>query len=277
MHRHARRLTAVALSLALGLALVGDGGRAADVPRTVSGAMVLARVEPDELTKYLQRVILEELRAAVPDGSAVKKVRGIALLIAARAQNGRGARDSWQRTSLRENALRLHHALAEGKTELARRQAAALFDMSTGPAARLVDLRGLMEQDEVETLLAVRRRGGLGFGPGPAAANPRDSIEIKLIVLSRKPLLPAELDAEAEPLARAAAVIEGMAGLIDVYAPTKKVGNKDPNDWKTLIGDMRLSAQELESAARAKDAPRIRAAALKVNASCNGCHGIFRD
>ena len=63
MYIKARRLAA-GLALALGLALVdSDGSRASDLPRPISGEMVLVRIEPDELTKYLHRVIQDELKA----------------------------------------------------------------------------------------------------------------------------------------------------------------------------------------------------------------------
>jgi cytochrome c556 len=68
-----------------------------------------------------------------------------------------------------------------------------------------------------------------------------------------------------------------MANLIDAYAPDKKVGNKDPNDWKTAIAGMRRFAAELEAAAKARDPIRVNAAAQRLTMSCSECHGIFRD
>jgi hypothetical protein len=277
MHRHARRLAAVLL-LALGLALVGsDGGRAADVPRPISGQMVLVRVEPDELTKYLHGVIREELKAPVPNEVAVVKARATALLIASRAQAGRGARDLWQRTALRDNALKVQKALAEDKCDTARKQAGALFELRGLPAdTRRVALRDLMELDEVESLMKPRRRGGLGFGP-PAPNTNSDGIERKLFSLARKAPAQAELDAEAVELARAAIVAGAMADLLDAYAPDKKVGNKDPQDWKAQTDEMRAASAALESAAKARNPNRVRAAAVRLTTSCNACHEVFRD
>jgi hypothetical protein len=278
MKTHARRLTAAVVS-ALVLALAGgDGGRAANVPQAISGEMVLLRIEPDELTKYLHKIIQEELTAPAPDERAVQKLRATALLIAAQAQSGRGGRDVWQRAALRDNALKLQKALADGKTDAARKHAVTLFDMGgVPPDTRRIDLKGLMELDEVESLMAPRRRGGLGFGPKGPAPNNRDGVEIKLIFLARKAPTAAELDAEAEHLARAAQVTAAMANLLDAYTPDKKMGMKDPKDWKAWLDEMRTAAAELEGAARAKDPNRVKAAATKVTASCNNCHEVFRD
>jgi hypothetical protein len=279
MHTHARRLATNALPLALGLALfAGDGGQAAHVPRPISGEMVLARIEPDELTKYLHKVIQEELKAPAPSEPAVTKVRATALLIASQAQNGRGARDLWQRIALRDNALRVQKALADGKIDLARQRAGALFEIGTPPKdARRVELKGILELDEVEQLMKRRDRGGLGFDLQPTAPNGRDSIEVALMNFARKAPTGVALDGSAEHIARAASITAAMAGLVDAYAPEKRLGNKDPKDWKAAAMQMRTAAEELEAAAKAKDPNRIRAAAARVTASCNDCHAVFRD
>jgi hypothetical protein len=278
MQTHARRLAPAVLPLALGLALVGsDGGRAADDPRPVSGRMVLVRVEPDELTKYLHRVIREELKPPVPAETAVAKARATAVLIASRAQNGRGARDPWQRAALRDNALKVQKSLAENNLAAARKQADALLELSgTQADARRVSLKDLLELDEVELLMKPRRRGGLGIGP-PTPNSNRDGIELKLFALARRAPAQAELDAEAAELARAAAVAGAMADLLDAYAPDKKVGNKDPKDWKAQTGEMRAGAADLEAAAKARDVKRVRGAAARLSASCIACHEVFRD
>jgi len=278
---HTRRLAAVVLPLVLVLTLPGgDGGRAANVPEPISTEMVLSRIEPDELTRYLHKIIQEELKRPAPDDRAVFKVRAMTLLIAAQAQNGRGARDLWQRTALRDNALKLVKDLPDGKIDLeaARKHAASLFDMGSGSAdPRRVDLKPLAEHDDVKILFRPRRMGGIGFGPGPPAGNFRDGIEFKLLMLAKKQLAGPDLNAEAEHIARAASVTAAMANLIEGYAPARKIGGKDPKAYKDLTGQMRTAAQDLEAAAKARDAKGIRAAALRLTTSCNDCHGVFRD
>jgi hypothetical protein len=278
MNTHARRLAPAVSPLALAL-VAGDGGRAADDPRPVSGRLVLVRIEPDELTKYLHGVIREELKAPLPNERAVTKVRATALLIASRAQNGRGARDPGQRAALRDNALKVQKALAEKNLGAARRHADTLLDLSGLPAdTRPVPLKDLMDLDEVERLMKLRRVGGLGVGPAPGAGPAHiDGIELKVISLNSNVPTPAELDAQAADLARAAAVTAAMAELLDVYAPAKKVGDKDPKFWKSRTDEMRAGASDLETAAKAKDAKRVRAAAVRLFKSCSECHEVFRD
>jgi hypothetical protein len=279
MHTHARRLAAAVLPLALVLTPAGgDGGRAANFPPQVSDRMVLLRVEPDELTKYLHAAIQEVLKDPAPGEMAKTKVRAVALLIASQAQNGRGARDGWQRVALRDNALRLLRSVADGQIDAARRQAANFFDMARAQAdARPVALKDLVELDEVESLMKLRRRWGLGIGPPPGAAANRDGIELRLMALARKAPTAEELDADAEHLARAALVTAAMADLLDAYTPDKKVGNKEPKDWKQWTGEMRAASEELEGAARAKDAKGLKAAATRLTRACADCHSVFRD
>ncbi len=285
MRGHASRLAALLLP-ALGLALLdGDGGRAADVPRPLSGRMVLEHIEADELTNSLRQVIRDELNRLVrdqlkafhPDDRARTRAGAAALLIAARAQNGRGAREPRQRAALRDNALRIKTALADEDFKAGRRQADALLDYDRRPPrSEGAALRGLMDLEEVKCLLRGRRSGGLGVGPATPAGN-RDGIEVRIILLARKAPAQAELDAESAELARAAAVVDGMADLIDAYTPDKKVGDKDPKDWKAHTDEMRAGAAALETAARAKDVKAVQAAAARLYASCIGCHEIFRD
>jgi hypothetical protein len=240
--------------------------------------MLLLRAEPDELTKYLLKVIQDELKGPAPSERTVTKVRATCLLIAARAQDGRGAGDAWQRAALRDNALRLQRALRDGRPDGARKQAAHLLDLAEAGRgdARPVDLRPEMDLDEVEGLMKPRPRGGLGVGLVADTVKP-DGIEAKLFALVRRPLGEAEAWAQSADLARAAAVTAAMAQLLHAYAPDKKEGLKDPKDWRAWAGQMQAAAQELEAAARAKDPRAIRAAAIKVNGACLNCHEVFRD
>jgi len=265
MHTYVRRLSA-GLLLALMLVVAGsDGGRAANIPRVGSTKMILTRIEPDDLTKYLHKIIQAELKVPAPDERSVNQVRALALLIASEAQNSRGARDAWQRAALRNNAVKIARALAESKIDAARKHSATLFDIGAAPAdTRRVDLKQFAEQDEVETLFMRQRRGGL-------------DIEVAFQNFAKKAPAAAAMGAEAEHVARMASITAAMADLIDAYAPDKKVGNKDPKDWKLSIAAMRSSAAELEAAAKAKDARQVRDAARKVNESCMNCHSIFRD
>jgi hypothetical protein len=274
MHTRARWLLLV-LVVAL---LAGDGGRAANEP-ALSTEMVLLRIEPDELTRYLHGIIRAELKAEPPLAEHVlAKLQASALLIASEAQNGRGARDVWQRAALRDNALRLQTALAQRQLGAARRQADKLLELTGAPAGeRAVRLRDLLELDDVEILMKPRPRGGLGAGASAVLPANRDGIDMRLLLLSRKVPTAAEMTADAEHLVRLATVTAAMATLLDAYVPLKQVGNQDPKDWRKWTAEMRVASEELQGAARAKDAMGARAAAQRLRTSCAECHSVFRD
>src|SRR5205809_377449 len=69
--------------------------------------------------------------------------------------------------------------------------------------------------------------------------------------------------------------LSGMIGKNDGGA--KKQAEKDPAKWKEWSKEMEDAAKDLAKAAKAKDGKKIKDAANKVNASCNKCHGVFRD
>jgi cytochrome c556 len=50
----------------------------------------------------------------------------------------------------------------------------------------------------------------------------------------------------------------------------------DPADWKRWSQDMYSSSQELIKALQAKDAMKVKAAAMNLNKSCTECHAVFR-
>jgi hypothetical protein len=241
--------------------------------------MVLLRIEPDDLTRYLHGIIREELKAQPPLAEHVlAKLQASALLIASEAQTGRGARDVWQRAALRDNALRLQKALAQRQIGAARRHADKLLELPGAPAGeRMVQLRDLLELDDVEILMKPRPRGGLGAGASAVLPANRDGIEMRLLLLSRKVPTAAEMNADAEHLVRLATVTAAMATLLDAYVPLKQIGNQDPRDWRKWTGEMRVASEELQGAARAKDAMGARAAAQRLRASCAECHSVFRD
>jgi hypothetical protein len=274
-----RRLAVAGLPLALLLTLfASDAGRADNGP-PIPTRMTLLRIEPDELTRYLHAMIQEELKAQPPLSEHVlAKLRAAALLIASQAENGRGARDRWQRSALRDNALRLQNALAERQIGPARKHADRLFDLSRAPANdRRAPFRDLLELDDLEILMKPRPRGGLGAGASAALPANRDGIEMRLLFLARKVPTAAEMNADAEHLVRLATVTAAMATLLDAYVPLRRVGNQDPNDWRKWTAEMRVASEELEGAARAKDAMGTRAAAQRLRASCADCHNVFRD
>jgi soluble cytochrome b562 len=121
----------------------------------------------------------------------------------------------------------------------------------------------------------LRTAGGVGVGDKAGAISP-DGIEAKLINLGKKELGTAAKK-EGPALAKAAQIADTMSYVADAYTPTKKVGDKDPKDWMEYVKEMRSSAEDLAKAADKGDSKGIKAAATKLTAACNECHGKFRD
>jgi hypothetical protein len=272
MRQWSRRAAAVT-ALVFGIVLCGVGR--ADIPRS-NEEMVVLRVEGDELTHYLVKVIEDDLKPNEVSPQARNRVRSAALLLASHAQSGNASRDPWQRISLRDNALRVLRALNAEDLETARKHAPNLLDVSSSPApASRVDLTKEMELDEAEGIMKQRPRGGLGFDSKPGA--PRDAIELRLMQIGRVGIKEAELKAQADDLSRAALVISAQSVMLDAYTPDKKVGNKDPKDWQKYTAEMRDAAKDLRDAAKRQEAASVKKAVLRVQNSCIECHNIFRD
>jgi hypothetical protein len=118
--------------------------------------------------------------------------------------------------------------------------------------------------------------GGAGVGAKPGAITP-DGIEAKLINLSKKAPAATAAKKEGPDLEKAAQIALAMSYVAEAYAPKKKVGDKDPKDWKMYTDEMRSSAEEFAKAAKKADPKGIQDAAKNLTAACNACHGVFRD
>ena len=70
---------------------------------------------------------------------------------------------------------------------------------------------------------------------------------------------------------------EAVAEITYAYTPKKKMQGKDPDVWTKSNDDMKQAARDLAEAARAGDAAAIKAAAVRLNASCIDCHDVWRD
>lgn len=134
---------------------------------------------------------------------------------------------------------------------------------------------------DVMNLLKLRKTdakvSGLGVGVKPGAISP-DGIEAKIISLTKRPLDAAKLSKESADIARMADITAAVASVTIHQCPIeKKMGPKDPADWKKWMEEMYKGAQDLSKAARAKDAAAIKTAANRLDTSCKDCHAVFRD
>jgi len=125
--------------------------------------------------------------------------------------------------------------------------------------------------------LRLRDKGGLGVGPRAGAYDP-DGIEAKIMALAKKKLPAAELKKQADDIARLASITAAIAEVADLHAPPKKVGPKDPKDWKKWSNEMRDDALDLANAVKkAKPDPdEVKKVATKLNGTCTDCHDKFR-
>jgi cytochrome c556 len=96
--------------------------------------------------------------------------------------------------------------------------------------------------------------------------------------LAKKELPAATLGKQAPDIKLAAYITLAIAeGSADKCTVSKKMGDKDPKDWAKWMQDMKDSAKALADAAKAGNAKDVKSASSKLNASCNNCHGVFRD
>jgi hypothetical protein len=286
MRVSARLLIASLAALALGvivLAAAGGGSAAEDKP--LVWKPIVPASDADDVVKYLGELTQQSLEKGPPDDPDAKKdwlgklqYSGI-LAVVVTASNKDGA-DAGQMAAARAAALQLSDAVEKGQLDAAKTQAAALASLKgngKGTAApadldEKADLAGIMN------LLRLRSKGGLGFGlkPPPGSAT-TDGIEARVMGLAKRPLPAADLKKQADDIVRSAYILAAVSEVSEAHTPKKKVGDKDPKDWATWTNDMRDSALQLADAARKNDPAAVKAAANKLNSSCNNCHGTFRE
>ena len=116
-----------------------------------------------------------------------------------------------------------------------------------------------------------KAKGGLGAGPKG------ESIELKIISLSKRTLQPRDVAAQAKDLEKIAGVSKAISEVTHYYTPKAKKAGKDPKDWTKFTEEMTKGADELAKAAKSGNGKEIKTAATNLNASCTNCHGTFRD
>jgi len=165
--------------------------------------------------------------------------------------------------------------------EAIQKAALALASGDAGAADKIAnELAKSAELEEVMNLMSKRnsatKKGGLGVGSKPGAIVP-DGIEAKIQNLGKKPLQARQLDKESEALTEMAYRVEAIAGVATAKAPEKDEGAKKKKDFLEWAADMKKGAEELATAAKAKDPQKVKTAAASLNSACNNCHGVFRD
>jgi hypothetical protein len=172
------------------------------------------------------------------------------------------AADEKDKKEVTDAVLKLAEAVEKGDKEAIKKQ--------TEDLAKSAPLGSVMD------LLKLRTKDGLGVGATPGAITP-DGIEAKIQALAKKPLTAAELAKQGPDLEKMAYIATAISHVADYNTPKKKMGEKDPKDWKTWTEDMQTGSADLAKAIKAKNPMDIKTVANKLNSSCNNCHGVFRD
>src|SRR4051794_35393023 len=146
----------------------------------------------------------------------------------------------------------------------------------TGAKKTAADVADKYSLGDAMNVFKPRAKGGIGVGK-EGQYNP-DGIELQIQQkLAKKTQSKGDLDKSAADVERMADIAAGIAEVTDLFTPKKKVGDKDPKDWKDYTKDMREASAELKKAAKDKDPDAIKKAAQRLNSSCNNCHGKSRD
>jgi hypothetical protein len=258
---------AAALIFGFGL-LGGSGGTAADAE---AGPDVYKPVIPEDVFAQVvtaEGKVLQDAVAKASDKKMAGKARSVALMIAVYAQEevARGGPKAPAMAGLRDTALNLAKAVANGKLDDAKKLAADIKPAGkvdpaakTGPVAVHTDF-------EIDTLMQnfkPERGGGLEW-------------EKKLLTLAGKrgAYTPAEYQTLVPLMYRIAAIAQPT----EAFAPAP-MGNKTPDEWIKLAKEMGTEAVAAAELARKPkpDDKMVKAAVKKLEATCTNCHEKFRD
>jgi hypothetical protein len=121
-----------------------------------------------------------------------------------------------------------------------------------------------------------RSKKGWGVGSKPGVAVP-DGIELKLLSLGRDAPSNATLKREREALEEMSYVVAAIGEVAYHFPPKKDAGKKTKKEWLNLSREMRDSSLGLAAAVKAQGGGEVKAAASKLNNSCNNCHTVFKE
>jgi hypothetical protein len=128
--------------------------------------------------------------------------------------------------------------------------------------------------EDLMKVLALQRRGGLGFGKG---LDPESGIEKKIIELQRNARGPSKqtLEKESKDLIDLANRTLAMAELTRPYF-VKPMEGKGKKDWDRWLDEQKKASRDLLAAVRKEDGKAVSKAAKELLATCTDCHAHFR-
>jgi hypothetical protein len=213
----------------------------------------------DEETKEIQKT-LSEAKVGNKDR---KRALLAAVVIAAVANDN--AKDA-KMAATRDVALKVADALKKEDTAAAKAAAAELSKPSGGSAGEpmKLDLAKYVFDDENKDfdrdlamhLFKSTRAGGLG---------------IETLIKNNTEKAPAGKDVDKS--ISAIYTIAALSNVIEQIGPKEKVGAKDPKDWARFSKALKDSVAEAYDKKKPAD---LKSAFNKIDASCVGCHNIFK-
>jgi hypothetical protein len=201
--------------------------------------------------------------------SMVKNMRNWAVVLSAVAAAGvlyltGDIRAGGKASPLSGDTRKIAAAVKAGKKD----DAEALAKKTAKKAEELGDIMHMFKN---------RNKGGLGVGEMPQAKS--DGIESKLRDVARDAPSAAVMAKEAPGLQQLGYDTAALALLTKAMAPAKDQGKKKASDFKKWADEMYDAGVEFAKTAGEKGAgaQNVKAAATKVNETCNRCHSVFRE
>jgi len=235
------------------------------------------------LVERAVEAIDESLTGKVEE-EGIKRAQFNAVMIAAYTLSTKEGGSPQELATIRDNALKIVNMVTEKKKlNDAKKLAKALLGMKANPGAKLdvPDLAKFIDdRADIMEHYKTKMKGGDGIHPDLQSnirlKGTQNGIEEKLRVLAMKEMKPAQLDKEATELALLAYRAAVHGSLTYFYAPAKKVGTKDPREWREISLQLRETGIELAQSALKKNPEVAFKASTNMNSACSRCHSIFR-
>jgi hypothetical protein len=257
-----------ALAVGLGLLAGPRSGSAADAKAAVD---LYKPVMPKEVFTQVVNDEAKTLRDAVAkaaDKKQASKARSIALMIAVYAQDeaARGGTNAAEMVGLRDTALKLAKAVADGKLDDAKKLAGEIKATGVANSAGKVDAIAVQQDFEIDTLMQVFKSAGTG---GLEWDKKLQTLKEKRAAYS-----PADYQQLVPLMYRIAALAQPTEALVPAA-----MGKKKPADWIKFsreMGEEATAAAELARKPKPDD-KMVKAAVKKLEGTCVKCHDIFRE
>jgi Cytochrome C' len=265
------RWQVVGLSLFVcGLALLVESGNGTAADAKAATSMYKPVVPDDVLTQLLtdEGKALREAVGKASDKKMASKARSIAFIIAVYAQGAalRGGSAAADMAALRDTALKLAKAVADGKLDDAKTLAATIQPGFKAQGAATPGPASVHQDFEIDTLMLVFKPAGSG--------GLEWNKKLDTLINKRGAYTPAEYKQAIALMYRIAA----LAQPTEAFAPAP-MGKKTPEEWIKLSREMGVEAVAAAELAKkpAPDAAMVKAAIKRVEATCASCHDKFRD